>query len=430
MKNAPSPEANARYAIVDVDALKPHPLNPNRGDVDRIRTSIDQNGFFGVVIAQENTNYIIAGEHRWRAADAAGLLQVATLFLDVDDATAVAILLVDNESRKRGRYDDDALLGLLKEARSTDGTLKGTGYSDEDLAELLAKNAAAADPDDAPPRGEAELRRLQQKWSTAEGQIWAAGLQRLAIGSSTDPAVVDALLAADYAESDTDSPQVHAIWTDPPYGVSYTGGTGLTIENDDLPGDELGPFLEAAFRAVDPHLRPKAPIYIAHPAGPLSLVFAAVVDHVGWEVRQSVPWVKDRFVLGRSDYHFRHEPVIYACSGRGTQQDERPWYGLSGPEAPLSYFETPRPQTSELHPTMKPVALVAHHLRQSTKPGHIVFDGFSGSGTTIRACQDLGLRGRGIELSPLFAAGILEQLSDMGTEPRLIEGARAPAGGE
>ena len=415
MKNAP-----ARYAVVDVEALQPHPLNPNRGDVEQIKDSIDATGFFGVVIAQESTHHIIAGEHRWRAARRAGLLDISTLFLDVDDATAVAILLVDNESRKRGRYDEEALIAQLEAARGQDGTLKGTGYTDEDLALLLATSAAAAEPEDVDARGEEELRRLQEKWGTAEGQIWEAGLQRLAIGSSTDPRVVDAVLAADYEENGTDSPQVHAIWTDPPYGVSYTGGTGLTIENDDLPGDELGPFLETAFRAIDPHLRPKAPIYIAHPAGPLSLVFAAVVDHVGWDFRQTVPWIKDRFVLGRSDYHFRHEPVLYASAGRGTPEDDRPWYGLSGKEAPLSYFETPRPHTSEVHPTMKPAALVAHHLRQSTKPGHIVFDGFSGSGTTIRVCQTLGLRGRAVELSPLFAAGTLEQLADEGTEPVLI----------
>lgn len=414
-----------------IDGLEPHPRNPRRGDIDAIRESIRAFGFFGAVYAQRRAEAadgspqkprIIAGEHRWRAARAEGLREIPVRLLDVDDAQALAILLVDNRAADRGTYDEERLLEALRQQAEL-ATLYGTAYSEDYYRALLERHAAppAEPPEEAPPPGEAELRRLAEKWGTAPGQVWAAGPHKLAVGDATDETLVRALMDGSRAE---------AMWTDPPYGVAYEGGTGLTIENDALDEDALARLLGAALRVAQAVLRPGSPVYVAHPAGPLSLTFGAVIEQAGWAFHQTLTWAKDRFVLGRCDYHFAHEPVIYASTppGDGGPEGghaELPWHApLSEAEAPTTWQEIPRPSRSELHPTMKPVALVAGHLEASTAPGDLVYEPFAGSGTTIVACHHTGRRARAVELDPLYAAGTLERLAELGLEPRLA--AEAP----
>ena len=233
-------------------------------------------------------------------------------------------------------------------------------------------------------------------------------------GDSTDEADVNCLMNGEVAA---------CMWTDPPYGVSYVGKTkdALTIENDGAAG--LPDLLYAAFKNADQVLMGGAPFYIAHPPGAQQLVFLQTVVDVGWVIHEQLVWVKDSMVLGHSDYHYKHEPVLYGWTpgegrpGRGAH-DGTHWYGDN---SQVSVFEIPRPKRSEEHPTMKPPELVEAMLKNSTRRADLVYEPFSGSGTTIVACERLGRRCRAIELDPAYVAVTLQRLAEMGLTPRRVD---------
>ena len=129
---------NTKAEAVDVAALKPHPRNPREGDVGAIAESIKENGWYGTIIAQQGTNYILAGNHRWQAAQALGMTKVPVTWVDVNDDTALRILLADNRTSDLARHDENALADLLKELSSHDKLLSGTGWDANDLDNLLA----------------------------------------------------------------------------------------------------------------------------------------------------------------------------------------------------------------------------------------------------------------------------------------------------
>jgi DNA modification methylase len=215
--------------------------------------------------------------------------------------------------------------------------------------------------------------------------------------------------------------RANAMWTDPPYGVAYVGKTkaALTIANDNLKGDALREFLVRCFAsAAKCALTEGSAVYVAHPAGALSLEFLLAFREVGWRLHQTLVWKKDSFVLGHADYHYAHEPILFGYvpgAGRRGRGGEG-WYGDN---AQSSVFEVPKPRSNDEHPTMKPVELVATMLRNSVPVGGIVYEPFSGSGTTLVAAEGAGRVGRGIEIDPKYVAVALERLSAMGLEPAL-----------
>jgi site-specific DNA-methyltransferase (adenine-specific) len=198
------------------------------------------------------------------------------------------------------------------------------------------------------------------------------------------------------------------LWTDPPYGVNYVGKTAdaLTLANDDASG--LEGLLLSAFRASQEVLIPGASFYIAHPAGPLSQVFTQVIAQLEWRWRQTLIWVKDHFVLGRSDYHYQHEPILFGyLPGKGRRgRGSAGWYGN---DAQASIFAIPRPTASPDHPTSKPVALITAMLRNSTREGDRVLDPFAGSGSTLIACTELGRAARCLEVDPRYCDVIVRR---------------------
>jgi DNA modification methylase len=212
------------------------------------------------------------------------------------------------------------------------------------------------------------------------------------------------------------------LWTDPPYGVEYVGKTAdaLTIENDGEEG--LGKLLDGAFSSGMTATKPGAAWYVAAPARPLHLEFANRLRDLG-VLRQSLAWVKDRFVLGRQDYNWQHETIFYGWKpGAGHR-----WYGLFDKSTlfedakPLekmskeqllailraardesTVIRCDRPSASLIHPTMKPVALISRMLFNSTEKGDVVLDLFGGSGSTMISCEQLGRRARLIEIDPVY----------------------------
>jgi site-specific DNA-methyltransferase (adenine-specific) len=194
-----------------------------------------------------------------------------------------------------------------------------------------------------------------------------------------------------------------AVWTDPPYGVSYVGKTkdALTIQNDALTPAGLRALLDAAFTQALRHTHHGAAWYVAAPAGPLHLVFGNALLDLGI-YRQQIIWVKDVFVLGHADYHYRHEPIFYGYSPGYTGRRGRGGEGWYSDHAQDTVWDIPRPKRSEEHPTMKPVELVTRALTNSTPRGATVVDCFAGSGTTLIAAHINGRVARLIELGPNY----------------------------
>lgn len=203
------------------------------------------------------------------------------------------------------------------------------------------------------------------------------------------------------------------MWTDPPYGVNYVGKTrdALTIENDG--SGNLPILLSGCYEVADYNLRDGAPIYVAHPPGALQMIFNSEFVKIGWKFHETLVWIKDVMVLGHSDYHYKHEPIMYGWKGKN-----RSWYS---DRSEVTTLEFDRPKRSSEHPTMKPVELVQKCISNSTQKNNIVYEPFSGSGTTLIACENLGRKCRAIELSPAYVAIAIERYQQAtGKMPELI----------
>jgi len=239
---------------------------------------------------------------------------------------------------------------------------------------------------------------------------------RIVCGDSTDKEVVAAVM---------DGEKAIAMWTDPPYGVSYVGKTKneLVIGNDGA--KDLPDLLRRAFATVTDFLEPGSPFYIAAPAGPMGTVFRLALQEAEWRFHQALVWVKSSMVLGHSDYHYRHEDILYGWtpgqgrSGRGDHAGSK-WYG---DHCQTTVLEHDKPSRNEEHPTMKPISLILQCLSNSTAAGHLVIDPFLGSGSTLIACERTNRRCRGVELAPKYLAVCLERFfAETGLTPvRVVE---------
>ena len=193
------------------------------------------------------------------------------------------------------------------------------------------------------------------------------------------------------------------VLTDPPYGVSYVGKTkaALTIENDELDEESLRKLWSGCIEQWLPALKEGGCVYAAVPAGPLREVFSSELKRRGI-LRQELVWVKDCMVLGHSDYHYKHEPILYGWKpGKA--------HTVSPDRSKTSVLEFARPKRSEEHPTMKPLALWGELINNSSKQGEAVFDPFLGSGTTLIACDQLSRKCVGVEIDPRYCDVIIQR---------------------
>ena len=389
---------------VPLDELTPFPGNAKRGDVDTIRASLRRNGQYRSLVVREIPNgplVVLAGNHTMQALAAEGHTAARCEIIQCDDTEARRINLVDNRAAEMGGYDNDALAELL---RDLDGDLDGTGYTDDDLAALLPTELPTqlTDPDDVPEPPTEPI--------SAPGDVWQLGPHRLLCGDSTDVTAVEAMLAGDRCD---------CMWTDPPYGVNYVGKTkdALTIQNDG--GDNLAELLAGAFATATAALKPGAPVYVAYPPGPDGITFWLAFRDAGWSHRQNLVWDKGTMVLGRSDYHYRHEPLLYGFTpggdGRLGRGGDR-WYGDN---AQTSVFEVPKPGRSADHPTMKPVELIVRCLANSCPPTGLVFEPFGGSGSTLIAAHTTGELPETANSTPATATSSAAATRKTGVKPVL-----------
>ena len=243
-------------------------------------------------------------------------------------------------------------------------------------------------------------------------------MHRLVVGDSTDQAVASKLMREEKADM---------CFTDPPYGVAVNTGSlkdlkarnrrldGAVVDNDAMKPAEFKAFLLRAFGVMNSSMKDGGAAYICHAeALGMDVIFRTAFAESGFKPAEIIIWVKDVFVFGRQDYHWRHEPIIYGWK-------EGAAHYFSSDRTQDTVWEFPRPKKSENHPTIKPADLSIKAIQNSSRLGEIVFDGFVGSGTTLVACEVTGRRGRAIELAPKYAAVTLQRLADMELAPVLSE---------
>lgn len=370
------------HGTVAPQSLNAHPANWRlHGKVQRqaLATALDRVGWVQDVIVNRTTGRMIDGHLRVALALERGEPEIPVLYVALDETEESLMLATLDPIAALAGTDDEVLARLLGQLEAEDAAV-------QELLRTVAEATGVVFDEPADGRTDPDaLPELARTIVSRTGDLWQLGEHRILCGDATAEVDVQRLFGSERAQW---------LWTDPPYGVDYAGGTSehLTIANDDAAG--LPALLASAFAQADRVLAPGSPIYCAAPAGRLFLVFGRAFEDAGWHLHQTLVWLKDSLVLGHSDYQYRHEPLLYGWKPPG-----RRWFAG---RAETSVFECPRPQASPEHPTVKPVALAEAQLRNSSLRGALGYDPFLGSGSTLLAAERLGRRCYGLELEPRY----------------------------
>jgi DNA modification methylase len=386
------------------DQLLANPANWRihpKAQQDALAGVLGEIGWVQSVIVNKRTGHLVDGHLRVSLALRDDAKTIPVVYVDLSPDEEALVLATIDPLAAMAVTDGAELSELL--------TVAGTNNPDvQSLLESLSVQATKAlgklessDQEVPPPPA-----RPRSK----SGDVWLLGRHRLLVG--------DATIADDWKRL-MNGQSFDLMWTDPPYGVEYEGGTEdrLTIQNDGLA--TLEQLLTSAFEQADKCGKPGAAVYVAHPPGPNSAYFEVAFLAQGWRWHERLIWVKDSLVLGHSDYHLRHEPILFGYTKGGGRRG-RGGAGWYGGNAETSVLEFDRPKSNREHPTMKPIPLVAYCIQNSAPINGIVADPFAGSGTTLLAAEQTGRIGYGIEIDPKYADVICRRFETMtGTKPIL-----------
>jgi DNA modification methylase len=377
--------------IWPIDRLVLYARNPRKNDavVDRMCSSIREFGFKIPVLARSDGE-VVDGHLRIKAARKLRIEEIPVILCDEwSEQQVKAFRLMVNRSVNWASWDDELLALELQELSEADFDLSLSGFDDAEVTRLLAAGDAVeglTDEDSVPEIPETPIAR--------PGDLWELGVHKLLVGDATDVTAVHRLMAGDAAD---------LVFTDPPYNVAYEGYTEekLTIEGDRMAPEQFRCFLAATFANYRQIVKAGASLYVCHPSSS-QREFQDAMEAAGFEIRCQVIWAKNTFAWGFGRYKFRHEPIFYAHVAG--QSD--PWYG---DKSQSTLWEENKPAANRLHPTMKPVELVARALVNSSKSGDVVVDLFGGSGTTLIACERRGRTSRLMELDSRYADVIVRR---------------------
>lgn len=304
-------KTTTQMQLVPLSKLVPYVNNARTHSpeqITKLRSSLREFGFVNPVIIDQDYG-IIAGHGRVMAAKEECIEEVPCVFVDyLTEAQKKAYILADNRFAQDAGWDEELLRIEIESLQGADFDVSLTGFDPDELADLFADDSDSDVKDDDFDLSAA----LEKAAFVKKGDIWTVGRHRLMCGDATSAEDVAALM---------DGKRANLVVTDPPYGVSFKNSDGLTIENDSMKGDEFYQFLLAAFKNVVTNLEKGGAAYVFH-ADTEGLNFRRAFQDAGFHLAGCCIWVKNSLVLGRSDYQWQHEPVLYGF----LQNGKHPWY--------------------------------------------------------------------------------------------------------
>ena len=353
-------------------------LKPGDPEFEKILHSIEEFGYAEPIIVNSDKT-IIGGHQRVEVLKSMGWHEVDCVVVDIDKTKEKALNIALNKIT--GAWDKDLLADLIKDLQDSDFDVSFTGFDPPEIDELFnSVHTKETHEDDCDiPLPETPISRA--------GDLWLLGRHRIICGDSTDPAVFDTLL---------DGKNVNLVVTDPPYNMDYEGKTKdkLKIKNDKMKVDDFYNFLLAAFKNMYNAMAGDASIYVFH-ADTEGLNFRKAFTDAGFYISGVCVWVKNSFVMGRSPYQWKHEPILFGWKNDGKHK----WFA-DRKQSTVWNFD--RPTKSTQHPTMKPIAICAYPILNSTMTNALVLDPFAGSFSTGIACEQTGRTCYGIEIDPKY----------------------------
>ena len=386
----------------NIEDLIPYASNSrthSEQQIAQIAASIREFGWTNPVLINDE-NSIIAGHGRLLAARQLKMTEVPCIKLDhLTKSQQKALVIADNQLALNAGWDVEMLKAEIS-GLDTDGfDLDLLGFDSDFLKGLLIEETEGLTDEDAVPD-------VPEEPETKLGDVWVLGRHRLMCGDSTSIDAVERLCEN----------QLVDMWlTDPPYNVAYEGRTkdALTIKNDKMNDSGFRQFLCDAYLAADANMKKGAVFYIWH-ADSEGYNFRAAAHDAGWTVRQCLIWKKQTMVMGRQDYHWKHEPCLY-----GWKDGAAHLWATDRKQTTILEFD--RPSRNADHPTIKPVELFEYQMLNNTKGSDLVLDSFAGSGTTAIACEKHGRNARLMELDPKYCDVIKKRWEDFTGQKAILE---------
>lgn len=383
-------DKNPEYYLADISDLLPYVRNARTHSpeqIAQIAASIKEFGFLAPVIVSED-NTILCGHGRFYAAQKLGLKKIPCIKEShLTETQRRAYIIADNKLSLNAGWDNELLAVEIADLQGEDFDVSLLGFDEKEIADLFADGDKKVSDDDF------DLTAALEKASFVEpGDVWIVGRHRMMCGSATDADNVNVLMNGKTA---------NLIITDPPYNVSFKSSSGLKIENDSMDGGDFYAFLKSAFDNMAAHLEKGGAAYVFH-ADTEGLNFRKAFIDAGFHLAGCCIWVKNSLVLGRSDYQWQHEPVLYGFLNNGKHK----WYS---DRKQTTVWNFDKPKRNENHPTSKPLDLLAYPIGNSSQENAVVLDLFGGSGSTLMTCEQTNRICYTMELDPKYASVILRR---------------------
>ena len=375
--------------IADLNPAKYNPrkeLKPGDKEFEKLKNSIEHFGYVELIVVNTaNHNTVISGHQRLNVLKYLNVDEIECVTVEMNETEEKALNIAMN--KVSGEWNEQLLADLIVDLQSVDFNVDLTGFEAPEVEQLFSKvyNKKIKE-DDFDVDGE-----LAKPTVARAGDIWFLGDHRVICGDATLPETYGRLMAGKKA---------NMVLTDPPYNVDVEETAGK-IKNDNMPDDKFYQFLFAAFVNMEQNMEQDASIYVFH-ADTQGLNFRKAFKDAGFYLSGCCIWKKNALVLGRSPYQWQHEPCLFGWKLNGRHQ----WYS---DRKQTTIWEYDRPKASKEHPTMKPVALMAYPIQNSSMSHCIILDPFLGSGSTLMACQQTGRICYGIELDEKFVDVIVRR---------------------
>ena len=379
--------------IIDINKLIPATYNPRKdlkpddAEYIKIKNSIVKFGFVSPLVINKDMT-VIGGHQRLKVLKDLGITEVECIVVDLDKTNEKALNIALNKIQ--GDWDEDKLEALLQELKLEEFDMNLTGFDFDEVDEILNDiNGTKEDNFDV----DSAYEEIEEP-ITKPGDIWILGNHRLMCGDSTHKDDIMRLM---------NNQDANMLLTGPPYNVDYVGKTAeaLKIKNDNMDDNQFYEFLRKVFENMYIVTKEGASIYVFH-ADTEGINFRKAFKDAGFKLAECLIWKKDCFVMGRQDYQCQHEPVLY-----GWKEGKAHYFINDRTQSTILEFD--RPKQSTLHPTMKPIDLIAKLIKNSSRENDIILDLFGGSGSTIIAAEQLNRCCYTMELDPKYCDVIVKR---------------------